>query len=389
MQKPKVLLPYKSRQDFADDTAEWKRMEELVEFVKYQLTSEEDFKRYLPDSDISALWITEDLFIYAGGPAKYIDFFPRSLRTIVVPWVGTDFIDGSKLRGEKDIVLCNIGPNAAENVADLALYLTLSCFRMTSFWEHSFRFVNGGKVGPCREYIGGKKNSVIKGAALDPETGNLEIQEHVFPERLSHEQAEKVNFAKDFTLAGKTVESPTGKNALVLGFGAIGQTIGKKLHYGLGMNIHYYKRSGPLPKEYLGYPACYHGSLVDRETWGVIDLIVMALPGNNSTENLLNKEVLNMCKEGVRVVNVGRGSCVDEDALLEALDSGKVSSAGLDVFKDEQTGIDERFLKRWDVTLLPHIGSAVADIIKRQTIITLQNLESVLIKGEGGIYPVN
>lgn len=387
--KSKVLVPYKCKLDVADHTPEWKRMEELVDFVKYKITTREAFKKYLASSKIGAIWVTEELFSELGGLSPYLDYFPSTLKVIAVPWVGTDFIDGKLLR-EKDIALCNIGPNAADNVADIAVYLTLSCFRMTSFWEHCFRFANRGDIQKCRDYLGGSKHEAIPGFALiDRETGNPLSENQSFPERVSPEKSSALNLSRDFTIAGKSIDSPTGKNALILGFGSIGQAIGKRLSAGLGMNIHYHKRSGPVPTEILGYDATFHGSLDDKEVWGEADLIVMALPGNPATEDLLDRETLSKCKNGVRIVNVGRGSCVDENALLEALDSGKVNSAGLDVFKNEEEIVDPRFFQRWDVTVLPHIGSAVADIMVKQTIVTLDNIESVLIKGERGIFPVN
>lgn len=381
--KPGVLIPFKNRVEVDDSLPEWKRLEEHVDFIKYKITTKEDFKVALAQSNVECLWITEDLFTYLGSPAEFYDDYSSSLKLIAVPWVGTDFLDGPKLKREKGIVVCNIGPSAASNVGELALFLALSCFRMTSFFEHCFRFVHRGQPGQCAEYVGGKKHALTASSATGGE------HHYPFPEKFTREQAQVVDLSKNYTIAGKTIASPNGKTALILGFGYIGQSIGKKLCYGLDMKIQYFKRSGPVSKDILGYPAKYCSTLEDPETWVSADLIVLALPGHSSTQNVINAKTLSMCKDQVRIVNVGRGSCIDEDALFQALESGKVASAGLDVFKNESTKVDERFFDRWDVTLLPHIGSTVSDMVGRQTLVTLQNVEDVLVKNGRGLYPCN
>ena len=155
------------------------------------------------------------------------------------------------------------------------------------------------------------------------------------------------------------------------------------------MTIEYYKRSGPIQKDILGYNAKYHSGLDDPNTWKNADLIILALPGTASTNDIINRERLSWCKDGVRIVNVGRGTCVDEDALLDALESGKVASCGLDVFKNEETGVKQELLRRWDVTALPHIGSTVADMVVKQTIITLVNVQDIFVEGGEGKYVLN
>lgn len=387
--KPRVLVPKKYKNDIADHLPEYERMSTIVEFVPFELTNSDDLKAFLPTSKVDALWITEELFLYSEPPMRYLDYFPDTLKLILVPWVGTDFLDGAVLK-ERGISICNVGPAAADNVSDLAAFLVLSCFRLTSFWEHCFRFMHRGSVAKCREYIGGTHHDTVPGFALvdhGHEMNQTLSGEQKFPAKLGDGQC--VNMAKDFTIAGKLLESPTNKNALVLGFGSIGQAIGKRLSAGFGMHVSYTKRSGPVDGKVLGYEAKYYESIEDEEMWGEADVIVMALPGLKETEDLLNKETLSKCKNGVRIVNVGRGSCINEDDLLEALDTGKVTSAGLDVFKNEHTMVDPRFFERWDVTLLPHIGSAVVDILQRHTLATLENIEHFFFKDGKPKYPCN
>lgn len=388
--KFKILIPRKNKNDIASDSAEFQRIAEFVDFQYYELTNSEDFKKFLLSSNIDALWITEEMFVYLEAPSTYLDYFPKSLKLILVPWVGTDFYDAKLLKEKYGISLCNGGPVASENVSDLAVFLTLSCFRLTSFWEHSFRFVHRGSIQECRGYIGGTHHDTIPGFALVE--GNDDLHKTVsaqqkFPKKPENDKF--LNLAKDYKIAGKVMESPTDKNALIVGFGSIGQAIGKKLHTTFNMNISYTKRNGPIPESVLGYKANYIPSMDDEAFWRDADLIVLALPGTPDTEDIIDKTTLEKCKDGVRIVNVGRGSCINEDDLLDALDSGKVMSAGLDVYKNESDVVDSRFFERWDITLLPHIGSTVIEILQRQTAATLENIEGFFLKGTGTKYPVN
>ncbi|BAO40682.1 putative 2-hydroxyacid dehydrogenase YPL113C [Kluyveromyces marxianus] len=388
--KPKILIPRRNRNDIVSDSEEFKRISAQVEFIYHDLTTSDAFKKFLPTSDIDALWFTEALMDNMEAPSKYMEYYPKSLKLIMVPWVGTDFYDGKLLKEKYGITLCNGGPVASENVSDLAIFLTLSCFRLTSFWEHAFRFVHRGDISKCREYIGGTHHDTIPGFALVE--SNTEMHRSTSTEQKFPTKADKdkfLNIAQDYKIAGKLMESPTSKNALILGFGSIGQAIGRKLNSSFNMKISYTKRNGPVPEADLGYEAQYMPSMEDELFWKDADLIVLALPGTPETEDIINEKTLSLCKNGVRIVNVGRGSCIDEDALLDALDSGKVASAGLDVFKNEFQQINPRFFERWDVTLLPHIGSTVLEILQRQTAATLENIDGFFLKKTGPKYPVN
>ncbi|GMM56872.1 glyoxylate reductase [Maudiozyma humilis] len=385
----KVIIPYKFQMELDDDLPLWHELEQQhhVQFLKYHMTTPEDFIAYINEQQINCIWITEDFFTYLGGPTPFWDHFPSSLRAIVVPWVGCDFIDGKRLREEKDIVLCNVGPNAASNVSDLCMHLVLSCFRMTSFMEHCFRFIDRGDVDACKDHIGSKKSDLVQQTLLDKDR-NTSFS-YTYPDKKQRNAAEPFNIVQNYNFGDKHIVSPTNKTALILGFGSIGQMIGKKLHHAFDMKVQYYKRSGPVSREILGYDAEYVGDLGDASSWREADVIILSLPSNPQSDNIINRNTLAMCKDGVRIVNVGRGSCVDEDALLEALDSGKVNSCGLDVYKNEDTRINDALLSRWDVTALPHLGSAVYDIVLLETQITLENIKDIFVDGGRGVYTVN
>lgn len=389
--KPRVLIPYLNQWDVADHTQEWQKLSKEVSLIKYKIEDVRVFEQFLQGSEIDCLWVTDDFVEHLGGPAAFWDFYPSSLKAVVVPWVGCDFIDGRRLRKEKNIILCNIGPNASNCVADMAMFLVISCFRLTSFWEHCFRFFTNGSVPDTRRYIGGEGKTTFGIKAL-PSDGSISSALHSsyeLPKAAHPDEIATLNLSKNFSIGGKSVDSPADKNALILGFGSIGRTIGKRLSAGLGMNIHYFKRSGPIPECNLGYNAKFWHDINAPETWAIADIIIISLPKDPSTDNIINEKTLKMCKDGVRIVNVGRGSCIDEDALIKALDSGKVTSCGLDVFKNESTAIRQDLLSRWDVTLLPHIGSTVSDMMISQTLITLENIKSILLNGKEGVYPIN
>lgn len=388
MPKPQVLIPYQQTLNVADHTLEWEKLSQHVEFVNYKIQNVDEFKKYLSESSIQGFWITDELFTTVGSPSVLWDYFPDTLKVVLIPWVGHDFIDGRRLRDEKGVILCNIGPNAGSSVADLAVHLTLSCFRLTSFWEHCLKFGVYGKALQTRQYLGSESTEMWQ-SEQNPVGNRSDRPTTKFQYPTVAKMDDTKNLSRNFTVGGKVVDTPSGKTALILGFGNIGQSIGKRLASGFGMRVKYFKRSGPLPRELLGYDAEYCPDSKDPKMWEDADIIILSLPGGTYTDNLINSGVLAKCKDGVRIVNVGRGSCIDEDALLEGLNSGKVNSCGLDVFKDEMTQVRPDLVMRFDVTALPHIGSTVASLMIRQTTVTLENVESVLVKGEGGVFPVN
>lgn len=294
---------------------------------------------------------------------------------MLVPWVGVDYVLNSQeiqwLCEKRNCVVINVGPNAADSVCELAIHLVISIFRMTSFWEYLIKFVEYGKISNCRDYLGTELTDVCNLEFIckngSSETRNL----HKFPQKLKiqetahHNKEQDVdNVVQNFKVGRKHIFSPMKKTILILGFGSIGRTIGYRLNRVFDMKVQYHKRSGLIPIEKLGYDAEYLPNLENSHTWNQADLIVLALPGSDSTNNMTNDHILSICKDGVRIVNVGRGNSIDEDALLKALDSGKVASCSLDVFKDETMGtIKKELLQRWKVTVLPHMGSAVTGMM--------------------------
>lgn len=86
------------------------------------------------------------------------------------------------------------------------------------------------------------------------------------------------------------------------------------------------------------------------------DLLVMSLPSTSETENILSRDRIELLPDGAYVVNVGRGTAIDEDALADALDKGKLGGAALDVFKNEPLPEDSRLWKTPSLLITPHVA---------------------------------
>lgn len=138
--------------------------------------------------------------------------------------------------------------------------------------------------------------------------------------------------------------NPRGHSLGLIGLGKIGQLIARKLGHPatFGMDVHYYDvyRQPAAVEADLG--ATYHATL--KELLGACDCVVLATPASPDGKPLVTAETLSWLKPGARFVNIARGSLVDEDALADALESGRVGGAGLDVFADEPR-ISPRLLK--------------------------------------------
>ena len=86
------------------------------------------------------------------------------------------------------------------------------------------------------------------------------------------------------------------------------------------------------------------------------DLLVMSLPATSETENILSRERIDLLPEGAYIVNVGRGSAIDEEALADALDSGKLDGAALDVFRTEPLPENSRLWNTKNLLITPHVA---------------------------------
>lgn len=223
------------------------------------------------------------------------------LKLIIRGGVGVDNIDVADAEA-MGITVRNT-PNASSNaVAELAIGLMFSCARFISVAGHTMR---EGKW-------------------------------------------EKKAYGKGFELGGKTLG--------VIGYGRIGKRIGD-LAQGIGMNVIAYQRH---PKPEYECESMHFVSL--EELLKTADIIALSTPALG--EPIINADSIATMKDGVVIINTSRGANIDENALLEALNSGKVRAAGLDVWNEEPTK-NEALSQHPAVSALPHIGASTGEAQKR------------------------
>ncbi|KSV76214.1 2-ketogluconate reductase [compost metagenome] len=140
-----------------------------------------------------------------------------------------------------------------------------------------------------------------------------------------------------------------GRSVGLYGLGRIGLSIARRLE-AFGVSIAYHTRS---PRE--GLPYAYHPTLVGLAA--AVDTLIVIVPGTEATRRTVDAQVLAALGSNGVLINVGRGSTVDEPALIAALQSGVIAGAGLDVFENEPQ-VPDALMALPNVSLLPHVASA-------------------------------
>jgi lactate dehydrogenase-like 2-hydroxyacid dehydrogenase len=164
----------------------------------------------------------------------------------------------------------------------------------------------------------------------------------------------------------------------IVGLGRIGKAVAHRLE-AFGLPISYHGRSRQADVPYRYYP-----SLVEMAA--DVDTLVSVAPGGAATHHMINAEVLKALGPNGILVNVGRGTVVDEQALVEALKSKAILSAGLDVFEDEPK-VPAELIAMDHVVLLPHVGSASVHTREQMGQLLVDNLKS-WFDGKGPLTPV-
>ena len=224
------------------------------------------------------------------------------LKLIIRAGVGMDNIDIPY--AEAAGIACRNTPRASSNaVAELAISLLFSCARSISIAGHTMR----------------------------------------------ENKWEKKAYSKGFEVSGKTVG--------VIGYGRIGRMVGDKCQ-ALGAKVlSVVHRTKPEGCE------CETMHFVSMdELLSQSDIVILCAPGGDKA--IVDAEALAKMKDGVVIINTSRGANVDEDALLAALESGKVRAAGLDVYADEPTA-NAALYSHPMVSCTPHIGAATVEAQKR------------------------
>lgn len=226
--------------------------------------------------------------------AAFMQRFPK-LEQISSFGVGYDHID-AKWAGEHGIVVTNTPDVLNEEVADTALGLLLCTVRE---FPQADRYVRAGKW-----------------------------VDKAFP-------------LSKATLRDRTVG--------MVGMGRIGKAIARRLE-AFGVPVVYHSRK---PQDGVAYK--YYPKLVDMAR--DVDTLMVIVPGGAATQNLINAEVLKALGPRGILINMARGSVVDEPALIEALKNRTIYSAGLDVFVKEPV-VPKELLEMDHIVLFPHLGSA-------------------------------
>ena len=163
-----------------------------------------------------------------------------------------------------------------------------------------------------------------------------------------------------------------GRSVGLYGLGRIGLAIARRLE-AFGVSIAYHTRS---PRE--GLPYAYHPTLVGLAA--AVDTLIVIVPGTEATRHTVNAEVLVALGSNGVLINVGRGSTVDEPALIAALQKGVIAGAGLDVFENEPQ-VPDALLALPNVSLLPHVASASVVTRNAMADLVVGNIEAWFATG--------
>ncbi len=159
-----------------------------------------------------------------------------------------------------------------------------------------------------------------------------------------------------------------GKTLGVIGMGRIGKAVARRAHQGFGMKVVYFNRSYIGSIDFPARPAQSIGHVI-REA----DVISIHLPGDKSNHGLINKEKISLMRAHAHLINTSRGEVIDQEALVDALSSGRIAGAGLDVFQNEPH-VPQSLTSLKNVTLLPHIGSATQEARDAMGFLAVDNL---------------
>ncbi|TDU71275.1 lactate dehydrogenase-like 2-hydroxyacid dehydrogenase [Prosthecobacter fusiformis] len=177
--------------------------------------------------------------------------------------------------------------------------------------------------------------------------------------------------AERFVRAGQWLEGTfplahalRGKTAGIVGLGRIGKAIGERLS-AHGMKVAYHGRT----PQAVDYPYCESVTGLAE----MADFLIVACPGGPGTRHLINAEVLAALGPEGTLINIARGSVVDEQALVEALETGAIRGAGLDVFEKEPE-IPAALLGSDRVVLLPHVGSGTHETRRAMAMLCVANV---------------
>jgi lactate dehydrogenase-like 2-hydroxyacid dehydrogenase len=161
----------------------------------------------------------------------------------------------------------------------------------------------------------------------------------------------------------------TGKTVGIVGMGRIGQAVARRCHYGFSMDVKYFSRSAKS----VAYPAEHISDL--KQLVAAVDVVVIAVPGGDDTQHLINADVLAAMQPHAFLINIARGNIVEEAALIEALQAGTIGGAGLDVYEFEPE-VPQALRDLDNVVLLPHLGTSSREVRVDMWMMAVENLKA-------------
>jgi lactate dehydrogenase-like 2-hydroxyacid dehydrogenase len=165
----------------------------------------------------------------------------------------------------------------------------------------------------------------------------------------------------------------SGKSLGILGMGRIGQAVAKRAR-AFGMQIHY-TNPVELSQDTAG-DSVYHPALA--EMLPLCNFLSMHAPETPETRHMIDANTLALLPHGAILINTARGGLIVDSDVIDALKSGQLAAAGLDVFENEPA-VNPNYLTLNNVFLLPHLGSATIETRTRMGMICLDNISAVLL----------
>ncbi|WP_035290333.1 D-glycerate dehydrogenase [Clostridium sp. KNHs214] len=160
----------------------------------------------------------------------------------------------------------------------------------------------------------------------------------------------------------------------IIGMGRIGEAVAKRAKLGFDMDVLYYNRRRKEEMENrLGVKYSSKDELIKNS-----DFIVILTPLTKETYHFIDEREFNLMKNSAIIINVSRGQTINELALINALKTGKIAGAGLDVFEKEPTDKNNPLLKMDNVVTLPHIGSGTWNTRNHMSMVAAEDMVSVL-----------
>ena len=173
---------------------------------------------------------------------------------------------------------------------------------------------------------------------------------------------------------------PQGKTLGILGMGRIGKEV-KQRALPFGLRIIYHSRKQLPASEVDGATYVSFEQLLSES-----DIISIHVPLSKSTQHLIGKEDISKMKTGVVIINTARGAIIDEAAMAEALDKGRIAAVGLDVYEKEPH-INKRLLDNERAFLTPHIGTHTVETLAQMEELAMENARRGVL-GEELLTPV-